>query len=38
LLAAQMLEECGLTLDDFRMAIWAEEMGGDADYRPLMAS
>lgn len=37
-LAARMLEECGYTLDDFRMAVWAEEMGDDCDYRPLVAS
>ncbi|WP_218036652.1 M28 family peptidase [Sphingobium sp. EM0848] len=37
-LAARMLEECGCTLDDFRMAVWVEEMGDDSGYRPLMAS
>ncbi|NYF30655.1 hypothetical protein [Sphingopyxis sp. JAI108] len=38
LLAAWMLEQCGVTLDDFQMALWAEEMDEDAGYRPLMAS
>jgi hypothetical protein len=38
LLAARMLEECGFTLDDFRLAVWAEETGDDSGYRPLMAS
>jgi hypothetical protein len=38
LLAAWMLEQCGVTLDDFQMAVWAEEMDEDAGYRPLMAS
>ena len=38
LLAAWMLEQCGVTLDDFQMAMWAEEMDEDAGYRPLMAS
>ena len=38
LLAAWMLEQCGVTLDDFEMAVWAEEMDEDAGYRPLMAS
>ncbi|MGV6876723.1 M28 family peptidase [Pseudochelatococcus sp. B33] len=37
-LAARMLEECGLTLDDFLMAVWAEEMDADSGYRPLTAS
>jgi hypothetical protein len=37
-LAARMLEECGVTLDDFRMIAWGEEMDDDPDYRPLMAS
>lgn len=37
-LAARMLEQCGVSVDEFRMAIWEEEMGDDAGYRPLMAS
>ena len=36
-LAARMLEECGVSLADFRMAVWAGEMGEDR-YQPLMAS
>jgi putative aminopeptidase FrvX len=38
LLAAHMLDECGITLDDFRMAIWAGETGEGAGYRALMTS
>jgi len=38
LLAARMLEDCGLTLDDFRMAIWAGETGSDSRYRSLTSS
>lgn len=38
LLAAWLLEQCGVTLDDFEMAVWSEEMDEDAGYRPLMAS
>ncbi|WP_176593189.1 M28 family peptidase [Sphingobium sp. EM0848] len=37
-LAARMLEECGITLDEFQMTVWAEEMADDSGYRPLMAS
>ena len=37
-LAAWMLEQCGVTLDDFEMAVWAEEMDDESGYRPLMAS
>lgn len=36
--AAWMLEQCGVTLDDFQMALWAEEMDEDGGYRPLAAS
>ncbi|WP_162854727.1 M28 family peptidase [Sphingobium estronivorans] len=38
LLAARILEECGVTLDDFQMAVWADEMGDGSGYRPIMAS
>ena len=37
-LAAWMLEQCGVSYDDFQMALWAEEMDEDGGYRPLMAS
>lgn len=37
-LAARMLEGCGVTLDDFRMIAWEEEMDDDPGYRRLMAS
>ncbi|WP_225011269.1 M28 family peptidase [Novosphingobium percolationis] len=37
-LAARMLEQCGVSLDDFRMIAWEEEMDHDFGYRPLMAS
>lgn len=37
-LAARMLEECGVTLDDFLMAVWAEEMDADPGYRAFTAS
>ncbi|MBA4090277.1 MAG: hypothetical protein C0494_06770 [Sphingobium sp.] len=37
-LAARMLEDCGVTLDDFQMIVWEEEMGDDPGYRPLMTS
>ena len=37
-LAAWMLEQSGVTLDDFQMAVWAEEMDDDDRYRPLTAS
>ncbi|SEK02194.1 Peptidase family M28 [Sphingobium sp. AP50] len=33
--AARILEECGVTLEDFQIALWADE---EAGYRPLMAS
>lgn len=36
--AARILEECGVTLDDFQMMVWEEEMGDDFGYRPLVAS
>lgn len=35
-LAAWMLEQCGVSYDDFQMALWAEEMDDDQGYRPLM--
>jgi hypothetical protein len=35
-LAAWMLEQCGVSYDDFQMALWAEEMDDDRGYRPLM--
>jgi hypothetical protein len=38
LFAAWMLEQCGVTLDDFELAVWAEELDEDSGYRPLMAS
>ena len=37
-LAAWMLEQCGVTFDDFQMEVWAEEMDEDGPYRPLMSS
>lgn len=37
-LAAQMLVECGVTLDDFRMALWDADGDDDPRYRPLTAS
>ena len=37
-LAAWMLEQCGVTYDDFQMALWAEAMDEEEGYRPLMAS
>jgi len=38
-LAACLLEQCGVTLDDFEMAVWADEMADEPDYyRPLVAS
>ncbi|MBB5707323.1 M28 family peptidase [Sphingopyxis panaciterrulae] len=37
-LAARILEELGFPLDDFRMAMWEEDMHGDGPYRPLMLS
>lgn len=38
MLAARMLEECGLSLDDFRMAIWSGETGETGGFRSLMTS
>jgi hypothetical protein len=37
-LAAWMLEQCGVTYDDFQMALWAEEMDDGRAYRPLMTT
>jgi len=37
-LAARILEECGVTLDDFRSAMWEQDMYGDEPYRPLAVS
>ncbi|MDR7156779.1 putative aminopeptidase FrvX [Sphingobium xenophagum] len=37
-LAVRMLEECGVTLDDFRIIAWEAEMEDDPGYRPLMVS
>lgn len=37
-LAARMLEQCGVTLDDFRIVAWEDEMNDETGYRPLMAS
>ena len=37
-LAARMLEQCGVTLDDFRIIAWEDEMNDETGYRPLMAS
>lgn len=36
--AARLLEECCITLEDFQMAVWADETDGDPGYRPLMTS
>ena len=38
LMAARLLEECGVSLDEFRASIWAEEMEEGSGYRSLMAS
>lgn len=38
LLAARILDECGVTLHDFLAIAWEEEMEQDPGYRPLMAS
>jgi len=38
LLAAQMLQECGFSLNDFVAAIWSEEMNEDPRYLPLTVS
>jgi hypothetical protein len=38
MLAARMLQDCGFTLDDFRMAVWADEMPGNRRYRSLAPS
>ena len=35
-LAARMLEECGVSLDDFRMTVWEEDMKDDGRYQPLV--
>ncbi|MDF0490420.1 M28 family peptidase [Sphingomonas sp. H39-1-10] len=35
-LAAQILQECGITADEFRRAAWEEEMNDRAAYRSLM--
>ena len=37
-LAARMLEECGVSLDDFRMTVWEEDMKDDGRYQPLVLS
>lgn len=37
-LAAWMLEQCGVSFDDFQIAVWAEQIDEDQGYRPLMAS
>ncbi len=37
-LAARILKDCGVTLDEFLAISWEEYMGDDTDYRPLMAS
>jgi len=36
-LAAELLENSGVSLDDFRMILWEEEMSDDRAYRPIMA-
>ena len=36
-LAARVLEECGIELDDFEMLAW-DELDDERSYRPLMAS
>lgn len=36
--AARMLAQCGMNIDDFQMAVWAEESGDDHYYRPLAVS
>ncbi|MGQ3026514.1 MAG: hypothetical protein ACT6QX_20560, partial [Sphingopyxis sp.] len=38
MIAAWMLEQCGVSYDDFQMALWAEEMDVDQGYRPLMST
>jgi hypothetical protein len=37
-LAAWMLEQCGVTFDDFQMEVWAEDMDEGGPYRPLVPS
>jgi len=37
-LAARILGQYGVTLDDFLTEVWAEEAGDDCGYRPLMIS
>lgn len=35
-LAARILQECGISLDDFRTAMWQQDMDNDGLYRPLV--
>jgi hypothetical protein len=35
MVAARLLQECGITLEDFQFAVWGDDEPG---YRPLMAS
>ncbi|WP_164857343.1 M28 family peptidase [Sphingomonas crocodyli] len=38
LLAARMLEECGVAYEDFQLMAWDEDMDDSSGYRPLAAS